>query len=104
MLQFAGSEAVSRVDRPKALRDEKAKTRITFRLQRATQGNMDDSKPVGEGVSEMRIDAGVGYRVYYTRTGNTVIFLSMRRNKSKQESDIKRAKKMARELKMEKTP
>jgi putative addiction module killer protein len=90
------------IDWLKSLRDEKVKTRITFRLQQAIQGNFGDSKPVGEGISEMRIDVGAGYRVYYVRTDKTVIFLLMGGNKSTPDNDIKRAKKMAQELKKEK--
>jgi putative addiction module killer protein len=52
--------------------DQKAKARILARLASATFGNFGDCEPVGEGVSEMRIHAGAGYRVYYTRTGSTV--------------------------------
>jgi putative addiction module killer protein len=54
------------------LTDEKAKARILARIFSATFGNFGDCEPVGEGVSEMRIHAGAGYRVYYTRTGSTV--------------------------------
>ncbi len=54
------------------LSDLKAKARILARLQSAALGNFGDSEPVGEGISEMRIHVGAGYRVYYTRTGTTV--------------------------------
>ncbi|MGN6388452.1 MAG: type II toxin-antitoxin system RelE/ParE family toxin [Burkholderiaceae bacterium] len=81
------------------LRDPLAKARITFRLVQAEQGNFGDSEPVGEGVSEMRIHVGAGYRVYYKKTGSTVVFLLCGGIKSSQEKDIRRARNMARELK-----
>jgi len=84
-----------------SLKDQKAKARILVRLQSAIQGNFGDCKPVGEGVSEMRIHAGAGYRVYYTRTGKTVYFLLAGGDKSTQRKDIAQAKKLAREIKEE---
>jgi putative addiction module killer protein len=79
--------------------DPKAKARILARLRSATMGNFGDCEPVGEGVSEMRIHVGAGYRVYYIRTGNTVYVLLTGGNKSTQKKDIARAKNLARELK-----
>lgn len=81
------------------LADRKAKARILGRLASAEFGNFGDSEPVGEGVSEMRIHVGAGYRVYYTRTGSTVYFLLAGGTKSSQKKDIAKAKKMALELK-----
>jgi putative addiction module killer protein len=81
------------------LTDQKAKARILARLQSAVFGNFGDSEPVGKGVSEMKIHVGAGYRVYYTRTGNTVYFLLAGGDKSTQKKDIVRAKKIAQELK-----
>jgi putative addiction module killer protein len=83
------------------LADQKAKARILSRLQSAMQGNFGDCEPVGEGVSEMRIHTGPGYRVYYTRTGKTVYFLLAGGDKSSQSKDIAHARKLARELKAE---
>jgi putative addiction module killer protein len=83
--------------------DQKAKARILARLRSATLGNFGDCDSVGEGVSEMRIHAGPGYRVYFTRTGATVYFLLTGGDKSTQKRDIARAKTMARELKESKT-
>jgi putative addiction module killer protein len=83
------------------LADQKAKARILSRLQSAMQGNFGDCEPVGEGVSEMRIHTGPGYRVYYTRTGKTVYFLLAGGDKSSQSKDIAHARKLARELKTE---
>ena len=57
------------------LADQKAKARILARLRSAALGNFGDSEPIGEGVSEMRVHVGAGYRVYYTRTGSTVYVL-----------------------------
>ncbi|MDD4617370.1 MAG: type II toxin-antitoxin system RelE/ParE family toxin [Alphaproteobacteria bacterium] len=82
-----------------SLGDEKAKARIFARLRSATLGNFGDSEPVGEGVSEMRIHVGPGYRVYYTRTGSTIYVLLAGGDKSTQRKDIIHAKKLARELK-----
>ena len=57
------------------LRDKRAKVKILIRLDRVVLGNLGDIKPVGEGVSELRIDEGKGYRVYFGRQGNKVIIL-----------------------------
>jgi putative addiction module killer protein len=84
------------------LADQKAKARILARLTSAALGNFGDSEPVGEGVSEMRIHVGAGYRVYYTRSGATVYFLLAGGTKASQTKDIAKAKKMARELKRSK--
>ena len=80
------------------LADQKAKARILARLASAEFGNFGDSKAVGDGVSEMRIYFGAGYRVYYTRTGTTVYVLLAGGVKASQTKDIAKAKKMAREL------
>lgn len=83
----------------KSLRDLRAKARIIARIRLAELGNLGDVEPVGEGVSEMRIDVGAGYRVYFTKRGQAIILLLMGGDKSTQRKDIKRAKEMARELK-----
>jgi putative addiction module killer protein len=80
------------------LSDQKAKARILARLRSATFGNFGDCEPVGEGISEMRIHVGAGYRVYYMRTGSTGYVLLAGGDKSSQKKDIVRAKKMAREI------
>jgi putative addiction module killer protein len=80
------------------LPDQKAKARILARLAGATFGNFADCEPVGEGVSEMRIHVGAGYRIYYTRTGSTMYVLLAGGVKASQTKDIVKAKKMAREL------
>jgi putative addiction module killer protein len=81
------------------LADQKAKARILARITSATLGNFSDCESVGEGVSEMRIHVGAGYRVYYTRTGSTVYVLLAGGVKATQTKDIAKAKRIARELK-----
>ena len=77
------------------LRDVKAKARIAARIERAANGNLGDSKPVGEGVSEMRIEYGPGYRVYYRQRGDVLLILLCGGDKSTQRSDIRRAHALA---------
>jgi len=81
------------------LRDQKGKARILARLASAVLGNFGDCRPVGEGVSEMRIHAGPGYRVYFARREATVYVLLAGGDKSSQAKDIDRALRMARDLK-----
>jgi putative addiction module killer protein len=77
------------------LRDFRAQARITARLDRLAEGNPGDVKPVGDGVSEMRIDYGPGYRVYFMRHGSVVIVLLCGGDKRTQASDIKESKRLA---------
>jgi putative addiction module killer protein len=77
------------------LRDRKARARIAARIDRLSHGNPGDVKPVGSGVSEMRIDYGPGYRVYFTRRGPIVIVLLCGGDKRTQATDIKRAIQIA---------
>ena len=77
------------------LRDRQALNRINIRLVRVRQGNFGDSEPVGEGVSEMRIDYGPGYRIYFIREGMTVVVLLCGGDKDTQQRDISRAKRLA---------
>lgn len=84
------------------LTDLTARMRIVARLDSARFGNFGDCSPVGEGVSEMRIHTGPGYRVYFVRDGATVYVLLTGGDKSSQKKDIARAKLMARELKEKK--
>ena len=80
------------------LRDGKAKARIAIRIERLERGLTGDVKPVGEGVSELRIDYGPGYRVYFVRRGEVVIILLCGGDKSTQARDISRAKALASDL------
>ena len=84
------------------LTDLAARIRIVARLDSARFGNFGDCSPVGEGISEMRIHTGPGYRVYFVRDGATVYVLLNGGDKSSQKKDIARAKLMARELKEKK--
>jgi putative addiction module killer protein len=80
------------------LRDVRGKTRIQVRIDRAQLGNFGDCTPVGEGVSEMRIHFGPGYRVYFAQRGLTVVILLAGGDKSSQMKDIKLAMELARSL------
>lgn len=79
------------------LRDLQALARIQIRIRRLSLGNFGDVKPVGEGVSELRIDYGPGYRVYFQKTGNVLILLLAGGTKKTQDADIAKAKKFAKE-------
>lgn len=81
------------------LRDDRGKARILARLRSATFGNFGDCRPVGHGVSEMRIDVGPGYRVYFARRGTATYLLLAGGDKSTQSKDIARAIRIARESK-----
>jgi putative addiction module killer protein len=81
------------------LKDLLAKSNIQVRIDRMANGNAGDVKPVGEGINEMRIHVGAGYRVYFTRVGATVVLLLCGGGKSRQSRDIERAIAMARILK-----
>jgi putative addiction module killer protein len=83
------------------LADHKAQAKIVSRIERLGLGNPGDVKPVGEGVSEMRVPHGPGYRVYFKQTGKIVILLLCGGDKSNQDKDIRRAKQMAAELRKE---
>ena len=82
-----------------SLKDPRAVSAVRERLDRLRRGLFGDCEPVGEGVSEMRIHVGAGYRVYYTRTGSTLYVLLAGGKKASQTKDIAKAKTMARELK-----
>ena len=81
------------------LKDRQAQARITARISRLSLGNAGDVKPVGSGVSEMRIGYGPGYRVYYQQRGETIALLLCGGDKSTQAKDILRAKRLAKEWK-----
>jgi putative addiction module killer protein len=80
------------------LRDMKARARVQARLDRMAEGNPGDVKPVGEGVSELRIDFGPGYRVYFKSRGHEIIILLAGGDKKTQANDIKVALRLARNL------
>ena len=80
------------------LRDIQARARVQVRIERLATGNAGDVKPVGEGVSELRINYGPGYRVYFIRQGRNVIILLAGGDKRTQASDIKTALHLARNL------
>jgi putative addiction module killer protein len=81
------------------LKDRRAAARIRARVVRLEDGNLGDVKPVGGGVSELRIDYGPGYRVYFTQPGRTIILLICGGDKKGQSRDIATAKRIAKELK-----
>jgi putative addiction module killer protein len=81
-----------------ALKDTSGRARILHRIRSAEHGNFGDCEPVGEGVSEMRVQAGPGYRVYFTRRREVLYLLLLGGDKSSQKRDIKRAIEMARVL------
>ena len=81
-----------------SLKDRRAKARIQARIDRMEMGNFGDASPVGEGVSELRIFYGPGYRVYFIQRTSVVVILLSGGNKSSQQSDIAKAKKIARQL------
>ena len=74
------------------LRDIQARARIRIRLNRVRLGNFGDSKSVGEGVVELRVKHGPGYRVYFGRSGNTVVILLCGGDKATQSKDVQMAK------------
>jgi len=80
------------------LRDPRAKARIAARIDRLRFGNAGVAEPVGEGVSEIKIDYGPGYRLYYKSKGKTIVIMLCGGDKSKQQSDIKKAKNLASKL------
>ena len=80
------------------LRDTRARARVLARIERLAAGNPGDAAPVGEGVSELRIDIGPGYRVYFKKRGRELILLLAGGDKSTQARDIRAALRLARNL------
>ena len=80
------------------LRDKQARARINTRIRRLSLGNPGDVKPVGEGVSELRIDYGPGYRVYFLQRGREVVILLAGGDKHTQQKDIQTALELVRNL------
>jgi len=96
MIEVRKTEAYARwID---GLRDIRARARILARVERLATKNPGDVKPVGEGVSELRINYGPGYRVYYTQRGRELVILLAGGDKSTQARDIKTALRLARNL------
>jgi putative addiction module killer protein len=81
-----------------ALRDRRASAKIVDRIRRAGDGNFSSVKPVGSGISELRIDYGPGYRIYYSQRGSELVVLLCGGDKRTQESDIRQAKQLKLEL------
>ena len=82
----------------KSLRDRQARARIDVRIRRLSLGNPGDVKPVGGGVSELRIDYGPGFRVYFVQRGQTLVILLAGGDKSTQDQDIKAALELAQKI------
>lgn len=80
------------------LRDVRARARVLARIKRLECGNVGDAKPIGEGVSELRIDYGPGYRVYFRKRGKRLVILLAGGDKRTQKKDIEKALRLAREL------
>ncbi|MDE2792424.1 MAG: type II toxin-antitoxin system RelE/ParE family toxin [Paracoccaceae bacterium] len=80
------------------LRDVRARARVLARVERLSAGNPGDVRSVGGGVSELRIDLGPGYRVYFTKRGRVIVILLAGGDKSSQGQDIKVAQRLARNL------
>jgi len=81
-----------------SLRDRRARARIDVRIRRLSLGNPGDVRPVGEGVSELRIDYGPGYRVYFVQRGPALVVLLAGGDKDTQDRDIRTAIELARDL------
>ena len=79
----------------RSLRDRKARGFITARLFRLANGNIGDARPVGDGVSELRLHFGPGYRIYFTRRDTRIVFLLCGGDKGSQSRDVARAKQIA---------
>jgi putative addiction module killer protein len=97
MLEIRQTEAYS--NWISSLRDQRAVARIEVRIRRLSLGNPGDVKPVGNGVSELRVYYGPGYRVYFVQRGTTLIVLLCGGDKGTQAADIEKAKALAAQLK-----
>lgn len=80
------------------LRDVRARARVQARIERLIMGNFGDSKSIGHSLSELRIDYGPDYRVYFTQRGQEIIILLVGGDKSTQTADIRKAQKLAEDL------
>lgn len=97
-MNFVIQQTEDFADWRKGLKDLRAATAIRRRLERAQAGNLGDVKTVGEGVSEMRIDVGAGYRLYYTVRDRVIVFLLVGGVKATQATDIRKAQALAKEI------
>ena len=97
MIQIQQTEAYAKWF--SGLRDRIARARIDIRIRRLSLGNAGDAKPVGDGVSELRVDHGPGYRIYFVQRGDVVIVLLAGGDKPTQDKDIRNAKALAKALK-----
>lgn len=96
MLEIRQTEAYSQWFNK--LRDRQARARIDVRIRRLSLGNPGDVKPVGDGVSELRIDYGPGYRLYFVRRRQTLVILLAGGDRNTQDQDIKTARELAQKL------
>ncbi len=78
-----------------SLRDQRAKGRILARLRRISLGNFGDTRSLGGGLHELRVDYGPGYRIYFVRRGDALVLLALGGDKSRQKTDIVRAREIA---------
>jgi putative addiction module killer protein len=97
MLEIRRTDAFDRWLRK--LKDDRARAKVAARIQRMAQGNFGDVSPVGEGVSELRIHEGPGYRVYFVQQGSAIIVLLCGGDKASQSRDIAAARVLAKKLK-----
>jgi putative addiction module killer protein len=81
------------------LSDQRALAKIASRIERLALGNPGNVKPVGDGISEMKIDYGPGYRVYYKQSGKAIVLILCGGDKDTQDKDIRRAKELVATLK-----
>lgn len=79
------------------MRDQRGKAKILIRIDRLARGNPGDAEPVGQGVSELRVNYGPGYRVYFTERGTALVLLLCGGDKRSQPKDIAKAKRLAAE-------
>lgn len=97
MIEVVKSETFNRW--LKKLRDRRAVVRINARIDRLAFGNPGDVQPIGDGLSELRIDYGPGYRVYFMQQGNVLVLILCGGDKRTQQEDIAKAKRIAEEWK-----
>ena len=97
MKKYSINQTENFVDWKNSLKDLKAKAAILRRIDRAEHGNLGDIKPVGSAVSEMRIDVGAGYRLYFTIRNSEILILLAGGDKSTQAKDIEKAIKLAKD-------